>query len=35
MNLNKKDGMAFREAWFAMLNGEKVKIALLVGLLGI
>ena len=26
MNLNKKDGMAFREAWFAMLNGEKVKL---------
>lgn len=25
MNMNKKDGMIFREAWFAMLNGEKVK----------
>ena len=25
MDLNKTTGMSFREAWFAMLNGQKVK----------
>ena len=26
MDMNKTSGMAFREAWFAMLNGKKVKL---------
>lgn len=26
MDLNKKTDMTFREAWFAMLNGKKVKL---------
>lgn len=35
MNLNKKTGITFQEAWFAMLNGKKSEAALLGRLLGI